>query len=265
MRYLKGVLIFVLLIALSTSATAGILMTTEQEHYVTARSGGKETAQKAYIEDDRMRVDTTREMKEHTIIFRADKDLFWVINHDEKTVMEITKEDLERMQQQMKSAMEQMENLPANQRKMMEGMMEGRMGNQKEIVYEKVDSGVNVGEWETDKYKGTIDGTLEQEVWTTSWSDLDLETEDFQVMKEMTSFFKDFSMNFDSSFFNVGSEDWEKGYAGVPVKTVSYSNGEKQFETLLKEIEEKALDASLFEKPENYTEKGMPQMGGGQY
>lgn len=265
MRYLKGLLIFIVLITISSSVTAGILMTTEQEYYGSARSGVKETAQKAYIEDDRMRVDMTRQMKEHTIIFRADKDLFWVINHDEKTIMEITKEDLERMQQQMNAAMEQMENLPANQREMMEGMMDDRMGNRKEIVYEKVDSGVNVGDWETDKYEGTTDGTLKQEVWTTAWDALDLEAEDFQVMKEMTLFFKDFSMNFDSSFFKVGSEDWEKGYAGVPVKTVSYSNGEKLIETLLKEIEESTFEASLFEKPENYEEKEMPQMGGGQY
>ncbi|MDZ7379223.1 MAG: DUF3617 domain-containing protein, partial [candidate division KSB1 bacterium] len=82
---------------------------------------------KAYIDKDRMRAEVGDPDTDQVVIFRQDKERFWIINNKDKTYREITKQEVQTIKAQIDSAMammqEQMKNLPPEQRKMMEQRM----------------------------------------------------------------------------------------------------------------------------------------------
>ena len=80
-----------------------------------------------YIDKDRLRMEASGSGQNQVIIFRGDKNLFWTIDDENKTYFEMTQEDIKKLKVQMdkmqKIMMEQMKNMPEEQRKMMEKMM----------------------------------------------------------------------------------------------------------------------------------------------
>lgn len=265
MKYVKSMLgvIFVTGILVSP-VEAGVLMISVQESYVNLK--GK-IHSKTYVERDRMRVEIKGDNTDQTIIFREDKEVFWVIDNKEKTLMEMTKRDLQKIKEKMDEAMkmleEQLKNMPPEQREMMEQMVKRQMpmkSTQRKIVYKKVASGVKVNRWVCDKYEGYREGRKKKEIWTTDWKRLGLNPEDFKVMKAMGEFFGEFSQGAVSSLYEVGSEEWEKeqGYSGVPVKTIIYSDGQIREKTELKEIQRQDFAASLFDLPQGLKKKEIP-------
>jgi hypothetical protein len=117
-------------------------------------------------------------------------------------------------------------------------------------VFKKVASGVKVNKWKCDKYEGYLGGQLTEEVWTTSWKNLGIGQKDFRVMQHMGEFMSELSPDA-KSHFNVGSDEWEKekGYSGIPVRTIFYSMGKKVFQTELKDVKKQKINSSLFELP----------------
>ena len=265
MKYIKSMLSVIFMIGVLVSPVeAGVLMISVQESYVNSK--GKIHSE-AYVERDRMRVEIKGDDTDQTIIFRKDKEVFWAIDNKEKTLVEITRRDLQKIKEKMDEAMkmfeEQLKNMPPEQREMMEQMMKKQMSmksTQTKTMYEKVASGEKVNRWVCDKYEGYREGRKKKEIWTTDWKHLGLNPEDFKVMKTMGEFFEEFSKGAASSFYKVGSEEWEKeqGYSGVPVKTIIYSDGQIREKTELKEIQQQDFSASLFDLPKGLKKKEIP-------
>ncbi len=242
------------------SAQGGYLFVNETESQI----GRQETTTaKAYIEKEKMRVES--ENGESTVlIFRDDKELFWMIDHGDKTYTEITKADLEKVQKKIADAMDriekQMKNVPAEQRQMMENMMKNRMpGMTEKVEYKKEAEGVKVNRWMTDKYAGYTEGEKVEEIWTAAMDELDIDRDELQVMKGWSEFFEQFSKDMPSFFraFKVEAGE-EEGFSGFPVRHIYYSDGEMQYRTELKEFSEKDFDDSLFELPVGYEKKASP-------
>jgi hypothetical protein len=149
----------------------------------------------------------------------------------------MTKQDFQQMKAKMNEAKtmmdERMKSLPPEQRQMMEKMMQGRgmpamqPAGAVKTTYKKTASGEKVNQWVCAKYEGYHGDEKVKEVWTIDWKSLGLTPESFKLMKELSEFFEDFAKDVASSFDKVGSEEWEKeqGYAGIPVKTLSYTDG----------------------------------------
>lgn len=246
-----------MVLVFATAGNAGVLMVSSHESYEPAMT----SIIKAYIEKDKMRVETKGADGDFAFIFRGDKQVFWSIDYKNKTYVEITKEDLKRMKEQIQDAMKQMEeqmkNLPPEQRKLMEQMMQGQMKQQVQapkVIYKKVASGVNVNKWSCDKYEGLIEGRKVRELWTTDWQKLDLSAEDFKVMQDMAEFFKEFSESVASSFYQVGNEDWERqqGYRGVPVREIHYSGSKLLYKTELMDVKKVDFAPTSFEVPAGF-------------
>jgi hypothetical protein len=254
MKRFQPVLLSILLVAFCiTSAGAGVVITTMETSFDEPRDSGTSIS---YIDEKGMRAESRSGGEKNTVIFRSDKEVLWVINEADKSYTEMTRNDIRKIKGQMDEAMrmmqEQMKNLPPEQRAMMENMMKGKaMPVQPEkTVFKKVASGVMVNTWKCDKYEGYRGGQLTEEVCTTSWEDLGIEQKDFRIMQSMGEFMSELAPDA-SSYFNVGSDEWEKeqGYPGVPVRTISYSMGEKIFQTDIKGIKRQKIDSSLFELP----------------
>jgi hypothetical protein len=252
MNAFKCIAVFLLVLSF---AHAGVYM----EGTDTNRMQNQESTTKIYVDKDRLRVETTEEGRSMVIIFRQDKNLFWVVDNDESEYREMTKEDLQKMKMQldegMKKMQEQLKNLPPEQRKMMESMMPATMNVKKleQSVYSKVESGVKINSWTCDHYVGKVDDQKKQDVWATDWSQTGISADDLQAFRGMGEFFKSLAPDM-TDVFKLGDEEFEKqgGYAGIPIKTIDYQNGKVFSEFVVNQIVKKDLDQNLFEIPQGY-------------
>jgi hypothetical protein len=252
---MKSKQIAALILGLALSARAGVTFVQSYEEI-----GGKQPASTNTIrlDKDRVRVDAGTNPDAY-FIYRGDKQLFWMVNTKDKTYMEMTEKDFEamfaKMDEAMKKMQAQMENMPPEQKKMMEGMMAKMMpggGKMSKTTYKKVGSGGAVNGWSTDKYEGTRDGAKASEIWTTAPKNVSIDEKDYQVLKDMAKFFEKFAKNLPQM---IG--DKSNGLEGIPVKTVSFKDGQPHFQTQMKEVKKESLAASLFEVPAGLALKKM--------
>ena len=250
-----------------TSLRAGVVIEGEQD----LGDEGPEMRSSVAISDGNARVDSIVGGEKRTMIFRSDKDLFWIVDESAKTYREITREDMRRVVKLVNNAMElmkeKMASMPPEQRKMMEKMMgnqlaalDGEKKGAKGITYEKIGNGGKVGGWSTVKYEGSIDGALVSEVWTAAGSAVNVGMSEMKTLEKMMSFFREFTGKFGGdSLVALGPEG---ALEGVPVKIVSYSNGAPAGTYLVTSIEQKKLPASEFEVPAGYTKESLntPEM-----
>ena len=129
-----------------------------------------------------------------------------------------------------------------------------------QVTYKKVASGEKVNQWVCAKYEGYREDQKVKEVWTTDWKKLGLTPENFKVLNDLGEFFKDFAKDLASAFGQVGSAEWEKeqGYDGIPVRTLSYSNGKLHATTEVTEVNQESLAPALFNLPTGLKKKEMP-------
>ena len=244
-----------LVLGLALSAHAGVTMVQTYEEI-----GGKQPASTNTIrlDKDKVRVDAGTNPDSY-FIYRGDKKVFWMVNTKDKSYMEMTEKDFEAMfakvDEAMKKMQAQMENMPPEQKKMMEGMMAKMMpGGAKttKTTYKKTGAGGTVNGWSTDKYEGIREGAKTSEVWTALPKNVNLDEKDFQVLKDMAKFFQKFAKNMPEM---VG--DKSNGLDGMPVKTISFKDGKPHFQSQLKEVKKESIAADLFEVPAGLTMKKM--------
>jgi len=86
-----------------------------------------------YIASDRMaqRSDTGNEQADHDVIFRADRDVMWFVDHGAKTYRQVDRAAIDafaaKMNQAMAKMKEQLTGLPPEQRAMMENNLGAMM------------------------------------------------------------------------------------------------------------------------------------------
>jgi len=260
MKIFMSLIIIVMMVSVM-SVNAGVVVKMKQE----AQGISMASQQTMYIGSDRLRMEMSGEDQNQTIIFRGDKNVFWVLDAKKKTYFEMTQDDMVKLKAQMENMQqmmqEQMKNMPPEQRKMMEGMMpSGMPGEKKEkAVYTKKESGVKVGKWTTTHYIGTRGGNQTEELWTVDWSDIGFDRTDFGAMSKMADFFSALSQDA-TEFMKVGSEEWEKemGISGMPVRWIHRINEKTSNEGSVEEISKKDLDSALFELPAGYAKDQSP-------
>lgn len=260
MKQFQAILLAVLLLSgLVTYVEADVVITSVNTSFEDPRDSGTSTA---YLGNSGMRIETQAEGERMTMIFRSDKEVFWVINTTDKSYTEMTRKDIKKMKVQMDEAkrvmQEQMKNMPPEQRAMIEQMMKGKAmpAQPEKAVFKKGSSGVKIGKWTCDTYKGYRSGQLTEEVCTTSFKNLGIAQKDFKVMQRMAEFMSELSPDA-ASLYNVGSDQWEKeqGYPGIPVRTISYSNGKKVSQYEIQDVKKKRISSSRFELPKGITKQ----------
>ncbi len=289
-----SILAFASLILFSVSVQAGV--------YVVQKIEGPNPSQNGvntiYIDADQMRMETKTPAEHTVMIFRNDKQLFWIIDVRKKTYFEMTKESMqnvakkahtmmekmmEDMTDEQKEAMkamqqrikESMSNMPDEEKEKMHqqmpaGMMDmhGAMGK---IVYKKV-GGEKVGKYDCTKYEGYKGKYRVEEVWAAEPSSLGVSESDLQVFEKMTAFLKTLTgpmskMLEESGMSFAAPTSDEKGYPGLPIKEVTYDMGKVNETTVVQEITKKSFSPDLFELPPNLVKNdpiqgmgaGMPQ------
>jgi hypothetical protein len=235
-----------------------------------ATSGGKTQINQIQIEKDRMRAETAGPTGEkQTVVFDGVKQVLWIINDARKTYSEMAKADVDRMGGQMSDAMarmqEQLKTLPPEQRAQIEGLMKGRgtpggpNGQAAKTAYRKTGTD-KVGAWTCDTYEGSQNNEKVAELCTVEARTLGFATADFQVTKQLVDFFSKLVPQGADRIFAVGTPE-DQGFSGVPVRRISFRNGQPQSTTEISEVRRQTFPASMFELPAGFQKEAF---GGGQ-
>jgi hypothetical protein len=214
------------------------------------------------IDKDRVCINSSGGDASHLVIFRGDKQLYWIIDHTNKTYQEITKQDIIKLKSKMDDAQKQMEesmkNLPEEQRAMMKNMMAGKFTKEtvKKIDYKEVAKGEKINQWSCTHYAGFSDGEKVQDIWFADGKQTGFNQEDFPVLKDMEDFYKSLTEQ-QPALFSVSFKEFQEefGAKGFPVKVIGFSQGKAVSTVEVTEIKQATFDAASFEIPAGYKKK----------
>lgn len=203
--------------------------------------------------------------RRQAVVFDAAAQVLRMIDDEAKTYSEMTKADVDRMGAMASGAMgrmqEQMQNMPPEARARMEAMMKGRgiaPAGGEPIVYRKTGTD-KVGKWSCDKYEGTRGGAKVSELCTVSAAALGFTDADFAVSRQMAEFFAKLAPQGAEQLFRIGTAD-ANGFSGLPVRSVTFSNGQPGGTTEVTDAGRRSIPDSAFAVPAGYTRREM--MGG---
>ena len=251
MKYIVKIIIGIC--AVISFADAGVVMKTQFE---TPKE--KTSTHTIYADKEHMLMDiTTKDKPDMSIIFRSDKNVFWMVDHKKKSYTELTKEDLEKMAKAMEQVGEMLDkaldNMPPELKAKMEAMMKPQTKEAPKIIYKKVASGEKVNQWVCDKYEETRDDKKVAEIWTTDPKKLDIKSEDLKVLAGMGKFFQTMLKNMPFNIYEFSVEKAQENmFAGMPIKTIGYEKDKQTYKSELKELKREEFKISLFEVPQEY-------------
>ena len=258
-----NLLVLVIILSLSAAAlplSAGVHLT-----YQTTGSAEAASSQDVYVSATAFRIDIKGKMLDQSVIFRADKELLWIVDRSEKTYAELTKEDMKALRESVEEAMkmmeEQLQHLPPEQQEMMKQMMGEEMpGAEPALKYRKVASGEMVKSWKCDHYEATAGASKKLDLWTTDWDGLGVDEGEFKVLEGIGELFEGFE-DMDVSFLQMGSgKGGEEAvpYAGFPVKMINYDDDGSTTTTQLSGVKTGAIPSDRFDLPPDLKKEEMP-------
>ena len=235
----------------STHAANGLVISMKS-----TKNGATSTDQ-IQLDANHMRAQMTGRGGGNTMVFDGVKQSMYIIDDAQKTYSEVTKEDLDRAAAQMQSMMA---SIPPEQRAKIEAMMKGGAGRgmpgmptaATKPTFKKTGTD-KVGKWTCDKYEGYEGERKTSEVCTVPTSALGLSDSDFAVTKQFAKFFSGVMPQMSSSqVFSLGSLE-DRGFVGVPVRTISYgADGSVQGTTEVSDISHQNIPDSTFAPPAGY-------------
>lgn len=263
-RIISFNLIFLFLFALNSYGDVQF----EMEHM----NKGTEERNKSnvLVKGNKMKMDFYRNSGdlENSMIYRGDRDLMIIVDHDDDSYMVMDKETMEKLSDKLNSAMAQMEqamkNVPPEQREMMKKMMKDKMPNMGntnyvEPVLKKSGSG-NVNGYSCTKYDVYKGNEKVRQHCITNWSNIKGGSEISSVMLEMSEFMDDMTKTFSQNSGPFGSTvqfernvfNQLKEMNGFPVRTVELDKGSIEAESVFKSSKTTTVDPSVFEAPSGY-------------
>lgn len=245
-------------ISVAAYAESGFVFKSE-----TIDDDGDKLFTEGYISDSRMKFAMTDEDNNVTeMMFFNDSKLILFIDHDDEEIMELTKEDMEKMKAQLEEAkkeyekmMAQMEEMPAAQRDMMKGMMGDKIlgGASIPIEYTKFDETQTINGWNTTKHIGTRDGATISEIWAAPPEQFNITIDDFKILTDfadyMQSMMGDMFVDMTEGF---GFDTFDSSIDGFPVRTLTFDDDEVESTTTLQEITKTNLTDAMFVVPDDY-------------
>jgi hypothetical protein len=248
------------LLAGTAYAADGILIVQK-----TTTGAGNGRTNQIQMDATHMRVESANPMGGTMLmIFDGAKQTMYTIDPVKKTYSEMTKEDVDKVSDQMAGAMAQMQQalkgMSPEQRARIDAMMKGRGAPSTTApvkpTYKRVGTDT-VGKWKCDRYDGYEGAEKTSEICTVDPRTLGFTTADFAVAQQMMDFFQRMippSMRTGASvsqMFSVGTN--ELGFSGIPVRTINGS-----ITTEISEVTRQAFPASTFAVPAGFQKTESP-------
>ncbi len=251
-----------LLFVATSTVQAGVVM-----EMVTSDASGQETERsKIYAQSKLIRMDEVDPTGAGaSMIFLGDRFLY--VDHKDKSYMVIDEAMLEDVSSQISEAMKEMEAqlaaMPPEQRAMMEQMMEGRMqgmmGQQgPKPPPPRIEAKGN-SKWQSydcRRYEVFEGDEMTQEVCSTDLDDIEGSGEFIAAFRNMAEYMTKMTESMPMRGDNgVNPGELMKQIDGFPVHTIEYENGQVASESSVESVTEQSLDSTLFAAPEGYQRK----------
>ena len=161
----------------------------------------------------------------------------------------------------------QMAQLPPEQRKMAEGMMQkamvsGKSASPSEYVWTKEKAKV-LG-YECTKVEVMQGGTKRAEYWGSPSGDFKMSGPERTTMLAMQEYLRNFTIQVKPADSGEGGSrafQWDTSVDGYPLISRCFDSGKMTLELTLEKFDRKPLDESLFAVPTEYKEFKMPALG----
>ena len=261
-----GNLAFLAVFAACGIARADVVATIETKDLDSGSPGVE--SQQMFIAADRFRASgSTSATGPVVTIYRADKNLLWILDEEHKTYMQLDKQTMTMMVAKLDEAMDQMqkmmENLPPEQRKAVEDAVKEKAPAAKaaaaRIDFKSTGAKQTINGHPCVQYNCTIDGEKNSEVWVTSWGEAGITQETLAVFKKLAGFFDQslessplLRQQINQSVALLGEIEKLQGF---PILVRTFADGKPSQETLFKSIETRKVDPSLYEVPAGFTQQ----------
>jgi len=230
-----------------------------------------------YFKPDRLLIENKSENDNNSLIFEVNKKQFTFIDHGKKEYYQATEAELRSFVTQIRQMLVMtkafLKNMPAEQQEAIQKSL-GKFlnaGDQPETKFSKTSSGVKVSGWPTDKYDATQNGNKISEMFIASHSELGVSKDDFKSFEIMSDIFGETIQEF-AGILPMGPsvqgmasnlDDNPAFKDGIPVKSLTYVNGQLDGENQIVEVLNQEIPSGKFEMPSGYTKKNleMPKMG----
>ncbi|MGI9220158.1 MAG: DUF4412 domain-containing protein [Woeseiaceae bacterium] len=249
------------LLALSLSASAGVEM-----QLLTKDTAGEMTESVTlYAQDGRIRMEDIGNSsgQEMSMIFVGQE--FIVVDHSDKSYIIMDEAMVAEMGAKVNDAMAQIRaqlaDMPPEQRAMMEQMLEQQMGAMMDTAAESIPTRIEEtgsGNWQSGdctEYAVFVGDTKAQDICAAPLRDIEGAEEAMEAFRGMAKFIKSMADAMPGALGEAMAENpmgLMEEIDGFPVRTVDYVDGQKHSETTLESVQEKGLDAALFDVPDGY-------------
>jgi Domain of unknown function (DUF4412) len=119
-----------------------------------------------------------------------------------------------------------------------------------------------VGKWPCDKYEGFRNGKKVSEVCTVEPKALGLTEADFDVTKQVASFFEKMLPQGVDQLVGVGRVETQ-GFAGIPIRRTAYDGDKVLSISEVTDVKRENFDASSYEVPAGFQKQTMGRGAGG--
>ena len=261
MRRIASVLLLLVCASPVRAQGQGIVMTQRETR------DGQSTTNRVQMDRTHIRAEARNGGEQLAFVYDGAGDVARMINLDKKSYLEMTREQVRQMGQQLNSALAmmqaQMANMPPEQRAMVERMMRGRGGAAAmpgaapaKTTYRRTGAG-KVGQWTCTNYEGFRGPDKILELCTVSPADLGLSAADFEVTRKLGEFFASLMPQAAEQMSVLGTAD-DQGFVGFPVRRTSFRNGVADSVNELTELRRENLPSSVFAVPEGFRREATP-------
>lgn len=247
---LRRALLWMLMgVLLPAVLSAGTVITLKEQ----SAQGGSDN--KVYLDGGKLRFEAGNGASRHVILYHTANGSLQILDPAKKTWFEMAAGASAASQQAAatKKVMDRPDLTPARKQMILKNMKanserHGLFGGPAvPAEYKKVASGVAVNGFTADEYEVLVGGAKAREVWLADPKSLEIDAADAVALKSLAERLAASTGAFPSGF---GLENGSP--RGVPVRTVSYVNGQKAVTTELSAITQQDVAATLFDVPKDF-------------
>lgn len=259
-----GTLALGLVVASATSADVIIRM--KDTHGLDQKKPDVSTSSMAFS-SDRMATDWEHpgEQAHDRMIFRADKQVLWIVNDKKKSCQQIDKATVDQMAAQMTAMQAQMQariaNMPPEQRAQAEAMMKKYGGGAQnvKISYRKVAGTRLIGGHLCSAYDSYLGDELISHLWVAPYSAMHLEPGDAAVFEKMG----DFLSKMTGALGQKQRSDFIPMHElnGIPLLSQHVDRGKVTSEHEVESVTRGSAPAGIYDPPAGYSVEPMPVPG----
>lgn len=248
------ILIIALFIA-SPAYSQGLVMVMSETN------GGQTKQARMQMDRTHVRTEISDQGQQMAVTYDSGAKVMRIIDTPKRTYTEITEQDMKQMAGMMAQMQEQMKNLPPEVQKQMAGRMPAMPGAgaaPERIAYKRTGAS-KVGQWACTAYDGFRGAEKVAEICAAE-AGLELTPADFQVVQQLADMMKSMAPQQMDQIATYGTIE-NQGFAGFPVRRVTFRNGKPESTSELTEFRREAIPAETFAVPAGFKKQSMG-MGG---